>query len=523
MADLPMMPAGPTPATVSKPVRRWVVLAVMCSGLLLVAMDNTILNVALPAIADDLHPSKTGLLWITDLYSLVVAGLLVTAGTIGDRFGRRRLFLLGLVLFGLASIVAAAAGSVPVLLASRVLRAVGGAMIMPATLSIIRHVFLDARERGTAIGVWAATGAAGAAIGPILAGATLTWFPWGSVFLISLPIIVAALVLALLYVPESQDSSPGRFDGISALLSMVALIGLVFAIKQIASHGLFDPWGLTALVLGAALAVVFARRQMQLSDPLLDLSLFSSRTFTAATLSVLMSFFGFFSVLYFLTQYLQIIRGQTPLQTGLWMLPMAAASFVVSPSAGAIIGRAGTRWTLTGSFTVIAGSLALFSMLGKGADTLILMLGLTGVGLGANLVATAGSQAIMSSASPERAGAAAGIQETAFETGGGLGIAVLGSVMTAVYGAALTLPTGLPNATIIAAQESLPAATTAAATLTAPQGAHLEAAAASAFIHGLSAAALTGAGLMLITACACAIYLPARQEQSTSRKGELVE
>lgn len=483
--------------------RRWLVLALMCSGLLLVAMDNTILNVALPAIAETLRPSNTGLLWIIDLYSLVVAGLLVTAGTASDRLGRKRFFLFGMALFGIASLVAAFADTTAMLLASRVLRGIGGAMIMPATLSIIRTVFTDARERGVAIGIWSATAAAGSAVGPILAGAALQHFGWGSVFLISLPIVVVAATLTVIYVPESRDPSPGRFDPLSVVMSMAAVVGVVYGVKELAGHGIAAPIAGAILLAGLALAVAFVRRQNRLASPLLDLSLFRAKRFTAATLSVLLSFFGFFGLVFFLTQYFQVVQGLTPLQTGLWMLPLALASVVAAPLTGTMVRMWGTRGTLAGAFALLAVSLSMFTQLGGDADRLFIVLGFIGVGFGASVAVTAGSQAIMTSAPPERAGGAAAIQETSFELGAGLGVAILGSIMAAIYSSAMSVFPG-------AAAESLPGAAATASGLDAPLATALMDAARTAFVDGLSTAALVGAGVMLVTSMLAAVWLPKR-------------
>ncbi|MFI6096370.1 MFS transporter [Lentzea sp. NPDC051213] len=509
----PVAPAAPAATDHgTRGGNRWLVLALMCSGLLLAAMDNTILNVALPAIAEALQPGKTALLWIVDTYSLVVAGLLVTAGTAADRFGRRRFFLLGLLLFGVASVVAALSGSVEVLIASRVLRAVGGAMIMPATLSIIRTVFTDARERGVAIGIWSATAAAGSVVGPVVAGAALQSFPWGSVFLVGLPVVVAAMVLTIIYVPESRDPNPGPFDPLSVLLSMGGMVGIVYGIKEIAAHGFGAVPAVVALLVGLMLAIVFVRRQGKLEHPLLDLSLFRERRFSAATLTVLLSFFGFFGMIFFLTQYFQLLRGASALETGLWLLPMALASIVAAPLTEKMIRSWGSRVTLTFSFGLQALTLAVFALLGNGFDDVVIVVGFAGVGFGASIAVTAGSQAIMTSVSPWRAGSAAAIQETSFELGGGLGIALLGSVMTAVYGASFAAVQGVPDATVSAAAESLPAATAESLRL-GESGAALMDAARSAFFEGLTVVSLASAGVMLITAVTAFLWLPNRADE----------
>ncbi|PPK67104.1 MFS transporter [Actinokineospora auranticolor] len=517
MTEAPVPPpaADPVSGTATRPAtdRRWLVLALMCSGLLLAAMDNTILNVALPAIAESLRPGATGLLWIVDSYSLVVAGLLVTAGTGADRFGRKRFFLLGLALFGVASLVAAFAGSVAVLIAARVLRAVGGAMIMPATLSIIRTVFTDPRERGVAIGLWSATAAVGSVIGPIVAGAMLRVFWWGSVFLVGLPVVVVALLLSARYVPESRDPSPGRFDPISVVLSMGAVLGVVFGIKELAGHGIGAPTAVPALALGLVLAWVFVRRQGKLAHPLLDLSLFRAPRFTAATLAVLLSFFGFFGLLFFLAQYFQILRGFTTLQTGLWLLPMAVASLVAAPLTEKMVRNWGTRLTLSGCFGVIAVSLAVLSLIGADVPGWVvdgaIVVGFIGVGFGASVAVTSGSQAIMTSAPPARAGGAAAIQETSFELGAGLGVALLGSIMAAVFGNELAATTVVAPAVAETAAQSLPLAALTAAEMGAA-GEPLMAAARAAFLSGISVAALVGAGVMLVTSVLTALWLPNR-------------
>ncbi|GAA2906277.1 MFS transporter [Streptosporangium fragile] len=518
-------PAGPEPtgpaapdesAQPARPAagdrRRWITLALMCSGLLLVALDSTVLNVALPALAADLAPSGTQLLWIVDIYSLVVAGLLVSAGTLSDRIGRKRMFIAGMTVFGLASLLAASATSTEFLIACRVLRGVGGAMIMPATLSVIRNVFTDSRERATAIGIWSATASAGSAIGPILAGLLLQRFWWGSVFLLAIPIVVVAVALAVPLVPESRDPNPGRLDVPSVLLSVTGMIALVYGIKEIAVRGPADPAALAFTLAGLAVIVAFVRRQRRLADPLLDVSLFGTRRFTAAALAVMLSFFGFFGLLFFITQYFQIVRGMSPMETGLLLLPLALASAVAAPLTGAIVRGVGTRATLAGGFVLVAVSLAGFALLGASSNDLVVGIGLAGVGFGASLTVTAGSQAIMVSAPAHRAGGAAAIQETSFELGSGLGVALLGSVMAVAYSRALPEVPGVSGPDLETARESLPAAAGVAEGLGAT-GDALAAAAQSAFFSGFGVTALTGAAIMLATAVAAALFLPGRARE----------
>ncbi|WP_187451999.1 MFS transporter [Streptomyces parvus] len=488
------------------------VLAVVCSGLLLVAMDATVLNVALPSIAHQLSPSAVQLLWIIDLYSLVVAGLLVFAGSLSDRFGRRRVFLIGLAVFGLASVVAAMADTTALLIASRALRGIGGALIMPATLSVIRNVFTDARERGMAIAIWASTASVGTAAGPILAGLLLESFWWGSVFLLTIPPVLLAAAGALAWVPESRDPNPGRIDGLSALLSIVGMVGIVYGIKEIAKHGFSDGISVAVGVLGVVALAVFVGRQRQLSYPMIDLELFRSRRFTTSALAVLLSFFGFFGLLFFITQYFQVVRNLSPLETGVRMLPLAIASLIAAPLTDVFVRKYGTRLTLTGGFTVIAASMALFTVLDGESSEVLSVFGLAGVGFGAAIAVTAGSQAIMVSAPMDRAGGAAAIQETSFELGAGLGVALLGSLMTALYGHYFDDVAGVSGAALENARESLPTAQEQAGRL-GEAGQELFTAAQSAFLEALSITVMAGAVAMLIIAVLAYLFLPNRVKE----------
>ncbi|MER6714546.1 MFS transporter [Streptomyces sp. NPDC000877] len=487
-------------------------LAIVCSGLLLVAMDATVLNVALPSIAHQLSPSATQLLWIIDLYSLVVAGLLVLAGSLSDRFGRRRIFLIGLVVFGLSSVVSAMADTTGLLIAARALRGVGGALIMPATLSIIRTVFTDARERGLAIAIWASTASAGTAIGPILAGVLLENYWWGSVFLLTIPPVLLAAVGALVWVPESRDPNPGSIDGLSALLSIVGMLGIVYGIKEIAKHGFSDALAVTLGGAGLVAMGVFLARQRRLAYPMIDLDLFRSRRFTTSALAVLLSFFGFFGLLFFVTQYFQIVRGLSPLATGVRMLPLAIASAVAAPLTNVFVQRFGTRVTLAVGFTVTAASMALFTGIDAQTGEAVSVLGLAGVGFGAAIAVTAGSQAIMGSAPMDRAGGAAAVQETSFELGAGLGVALLGSLMTATYGRYLNDVPGVAAQTLERARESLPTAADEAAGL-GDAGRQLLGTAETAFFDALSVTMLAGAAAMLLTAVLAWLFLPNRAKE----------
>ncbi|WP_147123859.1 MFS transporter, partial [Nocardia neocaledoniensis] len=329
--------------------RDWAGLAVLALALLLLAVDATVLDLAVPAISADLAPSTPQLLWIIDVYSFVLAGLLVVMGNLGDRIGRRRLLLLGAVGFGVASALAAWSVSPEMLIAARVLQGVAGATLMPATLGLIRSMFQDARQRTLAIGVWSAMAGGGAAAGPIVGGWLLEHFWWGSVFLVNLPVMVVLLMLAPVLIPESRDPHPGRFDLLSAVLSMLALVPVVYAVKETAAHGP-SPVVLVVGVLGLLAGVLFVRRQRRLADPMLDLRLFALPRFRIAVFTNLLAVFALAGVLFFGSQYLQLVLGRSPLEAGMVMLPGLAASVFGSLAAAWLV----RRWRAA---VVLAGAL----------------------------------------------------------------------------------------------------------------------------------------------------------------------
>ncbi|WP_245574021.1 MFS transporter [Amycolatopsis nigrescens] len=395
----------------------------LCTSLLLVGMDLTVLHVAVPTLTAHLRPSQSQLLWIVDTYSLTVAALLVSCGTIGDRVGRKRMLAGGFAVFGLASAAATACSTAVALIAVRAGLGIGAAMIMSATVSIIRTVFPDDRERATAIGLWTASHSVGAAIGPLVGGLLLQRFPWGSVFAVNVPVVAVALVLTLRLVPESRDPAPRRWDAAGAALSVAGLGGTVFALKRFGEHSGADTVSVAAILAGVALLGCFVLRQRRTANPLLDLSLFADRRFTMATVCVLGGFGCYTALLFLLSQRFQLIDGDSPVRAGLAMLPIAAANAAGAITAPALAARWSGRW-------VISGGLALFA-LALAVPGGVVSLAVAGIGSG--LVMTLGADAIMSAARPEQAGEAAGIQETAFELGAGLGVVVLGTVLTLSY------------------------------------------------------------------------------------------
>lgn len=500
----------------AKSPNRWFVLFVLSTSLLVIAMDATILNVALPTIAAELGPSGTELLWMVDAYGLVLAALLVTMAGLGDRLGRRRLLVIGLSLFAVASAFGALATSPGQLIAARLLLGAAGAMIMPSTLSVLRNVFLDDRERAIAIGAWSAVAAGGFAIGPIVGGALLEVLSWEWLFAAQVPVVLLALAAVAVRVPESRNPDPGPFDPIGVGLSTLGMLALVWGIKHASKHGFDDPAALAAVATGAVALIGFVSRQAGLARPLIDVSLFRDRRFAVSALAVLSVFFGLAGLLLLLTQYLQIVQGHGPLAAGIRLVPLALAAAVASPLTDAAVRRLGPRMVVGGGFALVAVGLAALAPLEAGSPYVLVAVSLAAMGAGAGLASTAASAAIMASAPPERAGGAAAVQETAYELGGALGVALLGSLMATRYEDSFVAPAGLPVAAGDAARESLPVAASVAERVGGDAGAGLLEAAQDAFMDGVGVTALASAGAMAAVALAASVLMP-RSGQSTSR------
>ena len=491
---------------------RWLVLGVMCLSLLLIVMDNTIVNVALPTLQRDLDASTTQLQWVVDAYILVFAGLLLTMGSLGDRFGRRGALAIGLAVMGAGSILSSFANDANQLIATRALRGVGGAMIMPATLSIITNVFTDRRERAQAIAIWAATAGAAVAIGPVTGGWLLEHFWWGSVFLVNVPVVVVALVLGQLFVPTSRDPAAPPVDGVGALLSIAGLVALVWGIIE-GPGGWTDPEILGAFALAAVLLGIFVVWERRARFPMLDMSFFRNARFSAASAAIMLTFFAMFGSLFLLTQFLQSILGYTPLEAGIRLLPMAAVMVVISPLSAKVVERIGSKIVVATGLSVAAVGLIIASRLTAGASYPQVLTALVVLAVGMALVMPPATESIMGSLPLAKAGVGSAVNDTTRQVGGALGVAVLGSVMSSTYGPRVSdaisgLPVSSEQATAI--HDQIGAAIRAAAEIGGEPGRKLADVASRGFADGMSTAFIIGAAALALGAVIVALFLPAR-------------
>ncbi|MFF8632395.1 MFS transporter [Streptomyces werraensis] len=496
-------------------LRQWWALAALTFPVLLMSIDLTVLSTAVPSLSEDLAPTATQLLWIIDVYGVFMAGLLVTMGSLGDRIGRRRLLMIGALAFGGASALAAFAWNAEVLIAARALLGLGGATLMPSTLSLIRAVFTDPAQRRRAIAVWAASFAGGAGLGPIVGGLLLEHFWWGSVFLINLPVMVLLLVLGPRLLPESKDPNPGPFDIASALLLTAAVLALIFGIKEIGKHG-WAPASLTLLLAGGLLTALFAVRQSRLAHPLIDIKLFRSLPFTVAVLANIAGVFAMTGVLYFFPQYVQLVLGHSPLEAGLWSLPLAAGAVLGALAVPAVARRLTVGRVIGIGLAAAAAGYLTLSMLGTGGVLSVAFTGGVLIGAGVGMAETLTNDVIIGTAPAEKAGAAAGISETAYELGGALGTAVLGSIGTGLYRNQVLagLPAHTPSAVTDAATQTLGAAGQAAAHLPPEQARPFLSLVNEAFVHAMTQTFTIAA--LIVGAAALAGFLALRRHRHTA-------
>ena len=501
--------------------REWIGLGVLTLAALVYAMDLTVLNLAIPRISTELQPTSAQLLWMIDIYGFLVAGLLITMGTLGDRIGRRKLLLGGAAGFALASLLAAFSTSSEMLIASRAVMGIAGATIAPSTLSLIFTMFLDPKQRSTAIGVWIAAYSAGGAIGPVLGGILLEYFWWGSVFLIGVPVMGLLLLFGPRTLPEYRDPNARRLDLRSAAMSLFAILAIVYGLKEIAQGGLaLVP--ILAILAGVLIGIVFVRRQLHLESPMIDVSLFRIRAFSASLGTYMLGIFVVVGYFLFIAQYLQLVLGLSPLMAALWSLPSAAGFIVGSTIAPKIIHRFRPSLVMGVGMAISAVGTAMLLGLSVGGEGSLLLIAVASVviSLGLAPVITLATELIVGSAPPEQAGAATGMSETSGELGGALGIAILGSIGTAVYRAEVAdeLPTGIPAAAVDAAQDTLGGALTIAQTLPGELAAALVASAQVAFVDALHFVAAVAAIGAVVTAIGAALALrgvDARTEPAT--------
>ena len=477
--------------------KQWFALGVLMLPTLLVSIDNTVLSFALPSIARDLRPSAVAQLWIVDVYPLVLAALLVGTGNLGDRFGRRRLLLIGASGFGIVSVLAAFAPDATSLVLARILLGVFGAMLMPSTLSLLRSLFADRRQRRLAIAIWAAGFSAGSAIGPLVGGVLLENFWWGSVFLVAVPFLLPLLIFAPVLIPESKDPTPGPFDLGSILLSILTLGPAVYAIKELAAEGV-GVLPVVLLVIAALSGFFFVRRLLGQANPMLDMQLFRVPSFSGAVLVNLVSVFSLLGLLFFLTQHLQLVEGLSPFDAALALTPGILVIIVAGLAVVPLVRFVRPGYLMAGGLTLSLLAYGSIALTGSDATVLSYIVAFCVLGAGIGSAETLSNDLIISSVTPDKAGAASGVSETAYELGAVLGTAVLGSILTASYRSTIEIPEGLNATDSTAARETLGGAVEVASSAPAGVGEQLLDSARHAFDSGVVTTSWVAVALMAV-------------------------
>ncbi|MFF9402634.1 MFS transporter [Streptomyces sp. NPDC014744] len=511
--------------------RQWTGLAVLVLPCVLASMDMSVMFVTLPSLSADLQPSSSQLLWIMDSYGFLLAGLLITMGTLGDRIGRRRVLLTGAAAFGLASVLAAYSTGPEMLIATRALMGIAGASLAPSTLSLIRNMFLDERQRATAVGIWTAGFAGGAVVGPIIGGLLLEHFWWGSVFLINVPVMILLVVLGPLLLPEYRDPEPGRFDLPGALLSLAAVLAVIYGLKTTAGHG-FGWTGAVCVAAGLSAGTLFVRRQRTAAHPMIDLALFRTSRFNVPLLIDALATFAMVGFSLFNWQFMQIVLGMGPFESALWSLPTFLVMPVGIALATAMAPRIGKPNVMTAGLAVAAAGYIALALIRTDSGIVHLVSALAVVSVGIGGVSAVVTEVILSAAPPERAGAASALAETSAEFGGALGIAVLGSIGTAVYRSQTEsqAPADLTPGQRAAATETLGGAADTAATLPHQTAEALRKVAFDAFSHEMRIAAVasvvvTAGGAILIASLLRnaerpgSVVVPAAEPEHTTGHG----
>jgi EmrB/QacA subfamily drug resistance transporter len=501
--------AGPNP-------RRWQILAVLCVSLFVIVMDNTIVNVALPTLARELDAGTSSLQWIVDAYTLVFAGLLLAAGGLGDRFGRKGALLAGLALFGAFSAAGAFASSTGQLISARAVMGVGAALIFPTTLAIVVNVFTEPRERAAAIGIWTAIAGVGVALGPISGGWLLEHFSWGSVFLVNVPVTVAGIVGTLVLVPRSRDPRAPRLDLPGLALSIAGVTLLVWSLIEAPSHGWISATTIGGITGAAVLLAVFAWWELRTPAPLLDVNLFRNMRFTAASLAITLGFFALFGFIFLVTQYLQLVKGYSALQAGVRTLPFAIAMVVAAVSSPKVVQRIGTKLVVAAGLALMAGGFAIASTNDASTSYSVIASAMVLMGFGLGSAAAPATESILASLPREKAGVGSAVNDTTREVGGTLGVAVLGSIMASVYGGRILdalSGTPLPAGLRAAAGDSLAAALQIAGGVGGAAGRGIAFAAQDAFVQAFQIGSVVTGAVALVGAVIALLFLPARSRQ----------
>jgi DHA2 family multidrug resistance protein-like MFS transporter len=494
--------------------RRWAILAILSLSVFLVVVDNTIVNVALPTLSRDLGASTSQLQWIVDAYSLVFAGLLLAGGSLGDRLGRKGALQIGLVLFGITSVLAASADTAGQLIAARAAMGIGAALVFPATLAILTNVFTDPGERARAIGIWAGVSGLAVALGPVTGGWLLEHFWWGSAFFVNVPIVIGALVAGQFLLPTSRDPHAGRFDPFGMVLSIAAVTALVYTVIEAPENGWTSSITVGGFALAAVLIISFIAWEQRRESPMLDVGVFADARFSAASASVGVAFFALFGFIFLVTQYFQFVRGYSTLSAGVHTLPFAFAAGFAAPIAPRLVTRVGTSRVVAGGLASMSiGFVIAATMTETSSYWAHVVPSMVLIAAGLGMTTAPATEAIMGSLPKEKAGVGSAVNDTTRELGGTLGVAVVGSVFSSVYGPRLVenldgVP--VPGFALEAAQDSMAAASIVAEQ--APPAAQpvIVDAASSAFIDGLAFGSLVAAGTAAVGAVAALLFLPAR-------------
>lgn len=506
-----LRPPGGTPPA------RWLALAVLCVSLLMVSLDNLVLNVALPTLVRDLHATTTELQWVVDSYVIVFAGLLLVAGSLADRIGRKRVFIAGLAAFAAGSTWAAFSGSVGMLIAARASMGIGGAMMMPSTLALITNVFSDSAERQRAIGIWAGTTGVGIALGPIVGGLLLSRFWWGSVFLINVPVAVAGAALALRLVPESRDPAALAPDFTGALMSIAGLGLVLWSLIEAPVRGWASPVVLIVGAGGPVALALFAAWERHCSHPMLDMGFFRNRRFSAAVCSVGLVTFGLFGTLFVLTQFLQFALGYSALQAGLRVLPAAGAIAVIAPLSAVLVRVAGTKVTVAAGLLFIGAGLWQISMASATTTFTAILAGVIMLGVGAGLAIPSATESVIGSLPGDHVGVGSAANGAFLQVGGALGVAIIGSLLNTRYQDTMSstlAPYRIPHSIIRPVLGSIGGALAVAGHVGGSLGAELGRLARTAFVSGMDLGLRTGAAVAVAGMIVALLALPSRENRS---------